>query len=115
MKISVFGKSGPSVVSCGLVCANSPVDPLMVASTITNARNIFGIAVSLRLFAAAYHGARIFRNPRVGEYDMGSAQPELFRHVDAECGLSRGSLRRPAEARGACPHSGRRGLAGDRP
>ena len=44
MKISVLGKSGPSVVILGLVCAKSPVDPLAAATmtdtTMNNARKI---------------------------------------------------------------------------
>src|SRR5947209_8865189 len=79
MKISVLGKSGPSVVSLGLVCAKTPVDPPIAASTINNARKLIGISVSPFAFvAAAYHGTRIFRNPHACEYDMGSDQPELF-------------------------------------
>jgi hypothetical protein len=50
MKISVFGKSGPSVVTLGLVCAKSSAGPVVAATTaaitMNNAREIIDIPVS---------------------------------------------------------------------
>src|SRR6266403_153429 len=120
MKISVFGKSGPNVVIFGLVCACSGADPLVAAtaaaSTTRNARKIPCMSVSLLGFILRQPiTARVFFVTHRTANMLWKAINRSHSHVDAKCGLSRGSLRRPAETRGPCPHSRRRGLAGDRP
>src|SRR5437899_3143333 len=68
MKISVFGKSGPRLVTTGLVCASATVGPAAIqpaaASTTKNPRILLDISTLPALwfyFVIAYHGVRLCR------------------------------------------------------
>src|ERR1700694_828915 len=72
MKISVFGKSGPRLVTTGLVCASDADCPAAIqpaaASATTNPRKRpdMPILPVRPCFAVAYHDAGLCRVPSIG-------------------------------------------------